>query len=112
MQQHPVNGKQPFVVLVIDTILVDKGNQSQWGAISGMLTGLTFTLGYIIYFKGVFFEPFAANIPKNWILGISPEGAGVIGMALNFIVATIVARNTAPPPAHIQQLVEDIRVPK
>jgi cation/acetate symporter len=53
-----------------------------------------------------------ANIPENWILGISPEGAGVIGMALNFIVATIVARNTAPPPAHIQQLVEDIRIPK
>ena len=51
------------------------------------------------------------NIPENWILGISPEGAGVIGMALNFIVAIIVARNTAPPPEHIQQLVEDIRIP-
>ena len=85
---------------------------NKWGAISGMLTGLTFTLAYIIYFKGVFIAPFAANIPDNWILGISPEGAGVIGMALNFIVATIVARNTAPPPAHIQQLVDDIRVPR
>jgi len=84
---------------------------NKWGAISGMITGLTFTLGYIIYFKGVFIEPFAANIPENWILGISPEGAGVIGMALNFIVATIVARNTAPPPARIQQMVDDIRVP-
>jgi cation/acetate symporter len=84
---------------------------NKWGAISGMLTGLGFTLGYIIYFKGVFMEPFAANIPENWILGISPEGAGVIGMTLNFIVAIIVARNTAPPPEHIQQLVEDIRVP-
>jgi cation/acetate symporter len=85
---------------------------NKWGAISGMLTGLVFTLGYIIYFKGVFVAPFAANIPENWILGISPEGAGVIGMALNFIVATIVARNTAPPPAHIQQLVDTIRVPR
>jgi cation/acetate symporter len=85
---------------------------NKWGATAGMLTGLTFTLGYIIYFKGVFVAPFAANIPENWILGISPEGAGVIGMALNFIVATIVARNTAPPPAHIQQLVDDIRIPK
>jgi cation/acetate symporter len=85
---------------------------NKWGAISGMLTGLTFTLGYIIYFKGVFVEPFAANVPENWWLGISPEGAGVIGMALNFVVATIVARNTAPPPAHIQQLVDDIRIPK
>jgi cation/acetate symporter len=85
---------------------------NKWGAISGMLTGLTFTLGYIIYFKGVFVEPFAANVPENWWLGISPEGAGVIGMALNFVVASIVARNTAPPPAHIQQLVDDIRIPK
>jgi len=84
---------------------------NKWGAISGMLSGLTFTLGYIIYFKGIFIEPFAANIPENWILGISPEGAGVIGMALNFTVATIVARNTAPPPPHIQQMVDDIRVP-
>ena len=84
---------------------------NKWGAISGMLTGLSFTLGYIIYFKGVFIEPFAANIPENWIMGISPEGAGVIGMALNFTVATIVARNTAPPPPHIQQMVDDIRVP-
>ena len=85
---------------------------NKWGAIAGMLTGLTFTLGYIIYFKGVFVEPFAANVPENWWLGISPEGAGVIGMALNFTVAMIVARNTAPPPAHIQQLVDDIRIPK
>jgi cation/acetate symporter len=84
---------------------------NKWGAISGMLSGLTFTLGYIIYFKGIFIEPFAANIPENWILGISPEGAGVIGMVLNFTVATIVARNTAPQPPHIQQMVDDIRVP-
>jgi len=37
--------------------------------------------------------------------------AGVIGMVLNFTVETIVARNTAPPPPHIQQMVDDIRVP-
>ena len=85
---------------------------NKWGAISGMLAGLTFTLGYIIYFKGVFIEPLAANVPENWILGISPEGAGVIGMVINFVVAMAIARNTAPPPAHIQQMVEEIRVPR
>ncbi len=85
---------------------------NKWGAISGMLAGLGFTLGYIIYFKGVFIEPLAANVPENWILGISPEGAGAIGMVINFVVATAVARNTAPPPAHIQQLVENIRIPR
>jgi cation/acetate symporter len=85
---------------------------NKWGAICGMLAGLSFTLGYIIWFKGVFIEPMAANVPENWILGISPEGAGVIGMAINFVVALAIARNTAPPPAHIQQLVEEIRVPR
>ena len=85
---------------------------NKWGAISGMLAGLSFTLGYIIYFKGVFIEPLAANVPENWILGISPEGAGVIGMVINFVVAMAIARNTAPPPAHIQQMVEEIRVPR
>jgi cation/acetate symporter len=82
------------------------------GAIVGMLTGLFFTAGYIVYFKGVFFEPFAANIPENWLFGISPEGIGVVGMALNFIVAGIVSKLTAPPPEHIQHIVEDIRVPR
>ena len=96
------------------TILMGIFNKrmNKWGAISGMLAGLCFTLGYIIYFKGVFIEPLAANVPENWWFGISPEGAGVIGMTINFAVALIISRNTAPPPPHIQQLVEDIRVPR
>jgi cation/acetate symporter len=82
------------------------------GAISGMLVGLVFTLGYILYFKGVFIEPRAENIPENWLFGISPEGIGFVGMFLNFITAYIVSSLTAPPPAHIQHLVEDIRIPR
>jgi len=82
------------------------------GAIAGMLVGLIFTMGYIVYFKGVFIEPMAANKPENWLFGISPEGIGSIGMVLNFIVATLVSRITAAPPEHIQHLVEDIRIPK
>jgi len=31
---------------------------------------------------------------------------------VNFIVAIVVSKMTAPPPQHIQDLVEDIRVPK
>ncbi len=84
---------------------------NKWGAISGMLTGLIFTLGYIVYFKGVFIEPWAANIPANWLFGISPEGIGAVGMILNFAVAALVATFTADPPAHIADLVRHIRVP-
>ncbi len=82
------------------------------GAIAGMLVGLVFTMGYIMYFKGIFITPLAENIPANWLFGISPEGIGGIGMILNFITAFAVSRFTAPPPEHIQQLVEDIRTPR
>jgi len=82
------------------------------GAIAGMLTGLLFTFGYILWFKGVFFEPIMADVPENWLFGISPEGIGVVGMLLNFAVAFTVSHLTAPPPAHIRELIEDIRVPR
>ena len=86
------------------------------GAIAGMVTGLLFTYGYIEFFKGLFLKwagaPWGENVAENWLFGISPEGIGVIGMLLNFAVALAVSRVTAPPPEHVQQLVEDIRVPR
>ncbi|NRD31543.1 cation acetate symporter [Shewanella sp. DC2-4] len=79
------------------------------GAIAGMLTGLTFTTAYIVYFK--FVDP-TANIAANWFLGISPEGIGMVGMLVNFGVAAIVSRVTAATPHHVQEMVESIRFPK
>ena len=79
------------------------------GAVSGMLVGLIFTFGYIVYFKFVSPE---LNTAENWWFGISPEGIGTLGMIFNFIVSFAVSRVTAPPPDHIQHLVEDIRVPR
>ena len=84
------------------------------GAIVGMLTGLLSTLIYIFWFKGWFFVPgteMMANTADNWFMGISPEAFGAVGALLNFTAATIVSKFTAPPPEHIQHLVEDIRVP-
>jgi len=86
------------------------------GAIAGMLTGLTFTYGYIEFFKGLFLKwagaPWGVNTAEHWFLGISPEGIGVIGMSLNFIVAIAVSSMTRPPPEHIQHMVEQLRVPR
>ncbi|MQX36448.1 sodium:solute symporter family protein [Roseospira navarrensis] len=82
------------------------------GAIAGMLSGLVFTMGYIVLYKGVFIEPVIDNVPENWFLGISPEGIGAVGMVLNFIVAFTVSKITREPPEHIQHLVEDIRTPR
>ena len=79
------------------------------GAITGMITGLAFTAGYIIYFK--FIDP-SANSAENWWFGISPEGIGTLGMMFNFIVAVLVSRVTAPPPDEIKDMVDEIRIPQ
>ncbi|MFI2811726.1 MULTISPECIES: sodium:solute symporter family protein [unclassified Microbulbifer] len=79
------------------------------GAIAGMVSGISFTAAYIIYFK--FINP-AGNIPENWWFGISPEGIGTLGMLLNFAVAITVARFTADAPRDVQAMVADIRFPK
>lgn len=78
------------------------------GAVCGMLTGLIVTFGYIGYFK--FYAP-ELNNAANWWFGISPEGIGALGAALNLVVAWTVALLTAPPPEHVRRLVEDIRLP-
>ena len=79
------------------------------GAIAGMVTGLAFTFGYIVYFKLA--NP-AANVAENWLFGVSPEGIGVVGMVLNFAVAIAVSKVTASPPMEIRKLVDSIRVPR
>ena len=78
------------------------------GAIAGMLVGLAFTFGYIVFFK--FISP-ELNTADYWLFGISPEGIGTVGMVLNFLTATVVGRLTAAPPASVQKLVDHIRIP-
>ncbi len=97
----------PVILLGIFSTRMNK-----WGAIAGMLTGLIFTMGYILYFKGVFIAPMAENVPANWFLGISPEGIGTAGMLLNLCVSLTVSQCTTPPPAKIRELVERIRLPE
>ncbi|WP_420229678.1 sodium:solute symporter family protein [Psychrobacter sp. ER1] len=85
------------------------------GAIAGMLTGLIVVLVYIFMFKGWFFISGTANFPDTeeyWLFGISPLSFGAVGALLNFIVAFAVSYATAPPPAHIQELVESVRSPR
>lgn len=79
------------------------------GAVAGMVVGLIFTTSYIVYFK---FINEAVNVPEHWLLGISPEGIGTLGMLLNFVVAIVVTRFTPEPPAEIGELVERVRYPR
>ncbi len=85
------------------------------GAIAGMLSGLSFTLIYVFVYKGWFFVPgtnMLPDTPEYWLMGIGPQSIGAVGAIINVVIATLVSRATAPPPADIQELVESIRVPR
>jgi cation/acetate symporter len=78
------------------------------GAMAGMIVGIVFVAAYIIYFK--FVNP-SINNAKGWWLGISPEGIGTVGAALNFITMYVVSKFTPEPPQEIQELVANLRYP-
>jgi cation/acetate symporter len=79
------------------------------GAISGMLVGISFMLYYMAKYKLGWLGKIPP--PDQWWFGISPEGFGSVAMLLNFMVAIVVSIFTPVPPKHIQELVENIRIP-
>ena len=102
------------------------------GATLGMITGLVFTMTYIVLCTSNKMFPWLYDDPKNaapllteanylfagWFgeegtggQGIKPQGIGTIGMLLNFIVTLTVSSMTAPPPQEVLDLVESVRVP-
>ena len=81
---------------------------NKYGAICGMLSGLIFTATYIIFFK--FISP-EYNTSEYWLFGISPEGIGVIGMIINFMIAIIISLISKPPPIEVYEIVDNIRMP-
>jgi len=89
----------PIIVLGI----FDKRTNRE-GAICGMVTGICFTFFYIVNIK------FLDGTP--WLMGISAEGIGTVGMVINFLVTLVVSRLTAAPPQEVQELVENIRYPR
>ena len=84
------------------------------GAVAGMLAGLLITIVYIFLHKGWFFIPDTNTFTDAdpLLLSIKSTSFGAIGALVNFAVAYFVSAATAAPPAHIQELVEGIRVPK
>jgi cation/acetate symporter len=84
------------------------------GAIAGMVVGMLLMLFYMLKFKFGIFDggkEAVAGLKDGWWFGISPEGFGTIAMIVNFIVAFVVNRFTPPPPADVQEIVENIRIP-
>lgn len=75
------------------------------GAVAGMIVGILFTMIYIFLYT--------PKLGGSWENPpISTQGIGTIGMLINLVVAVVVSRMTPPPPAEIQELVEDIRIPR
>jgi len=73
------------------------------GCVAGMVVGLAFTA---IYMYLTLYQDM-----EHWF-GISPEGIGTIGAALNFIVAFVVSQVTREPSPEVQALVEEVRHPR
>lgn len=94
----------PVIIMGIFSTRINKE-----GAISGMISGLIFTMGYIVYFKLMSPE---LNSAEHWWFGISPEGIGSVGMMINFIVCYFVSMATPPPPQYVQDMIQEIRIPK
>ncbi len=104
-----------FFPIIIMGIFSKRINKE--GAIAGMISGLLFTLLYIIYFKFGDVLPYIHIDkqyldPKYYLFGVSPEGIGTIGMVLNFVVTYVVSLLTPAPPQEVQELIESIRYPR
>ena len=84
------------------------------GAVAGMLSGLIVTLVYIFLHKGWFFIPDTNSFTDaDPLLGtIKSTSFGAVGAMINFAVAFLVSKSTAPIPEEINELVESVRVPK
>ena len=95
-----------FFPCILMGVFNKKANKE--GALAGMFVGIVFVAAYISYFK--FINP-AVNNKDGWWFGISPEGIGTVGAALNFITMWVVGKFTPEPPQEIQDLVGSLRYP-
>jgi len=96
-----------FFPAIILGIFYKKMNRE--GAVAGMVSGLLFTLFYIVFFKIAFPE---YNTPEYWWFGISPEGIGTVGMLVNLVVSLAIGAIYPEPPEEVQEMVENIRYPR
>jgi cation/acetate symporter len=86
---------------------------TKWGAVLGMLSGVSLTLYYMItthpWMRGLF--NVTAPIADYTWWGMAPIAAGVFGVPLGFAVIIIVSMVTKAPNREVQELVEHVRYP-
>ncbi len=81
------------------------------GAISGMITGLSFTFIMIVLMRSERILGTDGPIVSD-LFGINAQGVGTIGMLLAFAVIAVVSFLTPPPPPDVIRMVEQIRYPR
>ena len=86
---------------------------NKWGAVLGMIAGLSTTLYYMVttqpWLRGVF--NVTSSVADNTWWGILPISAGVFGVPVGFAVIIIVSYLTPAPKQEIQELIEHVRYP-
>ena len=86
---------------------------SKWGAVLGMIAGVSITFYYMattqVWMRGLF--NVTSPIADNTWWGILPISAGVFGVPLGFAVIIIVSLLTPAPKREIQELIEHVRYP-
>lgn len=81
------------------------------GAVAGMVIGTILMLFYMIRFKTGLIGVMEPKPASDWWFGTSPEGFGTVAMLVNIIVSFTISRLTPAPPKHVQEIVENIRIP-
>ena len=86
------------------------------GATAGMLAGLSVTLFYVFAHKGIFFVKGTEYLDviggANAFFTVTPEAFGTVGAIVNFVVAFLVSKMSAPVPSHVAAMVDSVRAPK
>lgn len=86
------------------------------GAIAGMIAGMFATAFYVFAHHGIFFIKGTEYLPliggANSFFGLTPAAFGTVGAIVNFVVAYLVSKVSGTVPAHVQAMVEAVRIPK
>ena len=80
------------------------------GAIAGMVVGISLMMFYMIKYRLGWFDEVLPG-KEQWWFGISPEGFGSVAMVVNFMVSVVISKFTPAPPAQVQEIVENLRIP-
>jgi len=84
---------------------------NQWGALSGMASGLAVTLYYLVRNEPWLRSVFAVEAPVSLWWGILPVSAGAFGVPVGFALCIVVSLLTPAPAPAMRRFVRDLRWP-